>query len=333
MKLLLPISLILKLVTADREYLGLLPFDKCGSITQPQKGFWVGRGEGATDKLSFHSECEREGNNNGKCTIMCKNYASNLIMDRTKEGTWDRQMGDDTPQKKYLVKCKCETYLEDDGTVTTEDCRWKPRRYWKEEGYREEYDLGDAGEGEEPWVKPTRWPQGTNIVHLRKRRGLDEPRMRFYCEDEAPQHILDKLMIKPHDLNQANAVRQFEDNKGFESCGNMYDLFPTTGGIWHCKQNVTDPNTGKTFKQEVDPTNVPYEAVCAWGCNANGNWDSKEARFACVKPWIARPSGKFALKEKWRRFRGYGLRVYKQGMLECDNFDNDNNLRKKRSVD
>lgn len=333
MKLVLLTVSLLKLATADREYLGLLPFDRCGSITQPQKGFWVGRGHGSSDKLQFHSECEREGGLNGKCTIMCKNYASNLILDRTKEGKWDNALGlNDSPHKKYLVKCKCETFKEDDGTVTTEDCRWKPRRYWKENEYRDEFDLTDGeGEGDE-FVQPTYWPSGTNIIHLddlqlkkRKKRAIDEPRMRFYCEDEAPDYIKDQWMLKPED----SSVREYADNKGFETCGNMYDLFPMAGGQWHCKLNVTDPQTGQTSKQDVDPTDVPWKAICSWGCdNGNGNWDTKEARVACVKPWIARPSGKFALKEIWRRFRGYGLRVYKQGMLNCNHYD-DNFLKKR----
>jgi len=325
MKLILNTSALIslvKLAAADREYLGLLPFNRCGSITAPQKGFWVGRGEGSSDKLIFDEECEREGNTNGKCTIMCKNYASNLILDRTKEGKWDRALTPDT-QKKYLVKCKCETWMEDDGTVTTENCGWKPRRYWKEKDYRKEYELGDAGIGEEPWIQPDKYPSDAPIQHLRKKRGLEEPRMRFYCEDEAPEDIKGDWMLKPEDAS----VRQYADNKGFDNCGNMYELFPNAGGTWRCRLNETDPVTGQYNKIEVDPTNVPHKAICSWGCEENGNWEAKEARFACVKPWIARPSGKFALKEIWRRFRGYGLRVYKQGMLNCD-YHTDNMLRK-----
>jgi len=330
MKQILSISLlsILNSVHADREYLGLLPHARCDSITKPQKGFWVGRGIESSSKLKFHSECEREGGLNGKCTIMCKDYSSNLILDRTKEGAWDNSMGGlDNPRKKYLVKCKCQTYREDDGTITTENCAWKPRRFWKEKEYREENDLGDAGIGEEEWVQPTYWPADATIVHLRKRRSLEdrlatkEPRMRFYCEDEAPEEIKNAWMLKPED----KSVRQYEDNKGYETCGNMYNLFPTSGGEWKCRLNITVEATGETKKIDVDPYNVPHKAICAWGCTENGGWDGKEARFACVKPWIAQPDNKFSQKEIWRRFRGYGLRVYKQGMLKCSHFDN--NLR------
>lgn len=325
MKLIIsPLLLTILKVSADREYLGLLPFDKCGSITEPQKGFWVGRGDDASRKLRFHPECEREGNTNGKCTIMCKDYSTNLILDRTKEGKWDKAVNADYA-KKYLVKCKCETWMEDDGTVTTEDCGWKPRRYWKEKSYREGYDLGDAGVGEEPWIKPTKYPLDANI-NGRKRRGVEdrEPRMKFYCEDEAPAHIKEDWMLKPEDVG----VREFKDNKGYETCGNMYNIFELTGGEWHCKMNVTNEATGATHTEEVDPTNVPHTALCSWGCNVGSNWEAKEARFACAKPWIARPDNDWALKDIWRRFRGYGLRVYKQGMLDCQHFDS-NILRKK----
>lgn len=321
----------LKLTLADREYLGLLPHNKCGSITKPQHGFWVSRGEGSTNRLQFHPECEGEGEENGKCTIMCRNYETNLILDRTREGSWDRALGRaDSPQKKYLVKCKCETWQEDDGTVTTQNCEWKPRRYWKEEQYRDDYKLGDAGEGDEPWVQPTWYPEDA-LVLRRKKRALSQPRMTFYCEDEAPQHIRDDWMIKPHDLGENRSVRQHEDNRGFPTCGNMYEIFPQAaqdGGEWNCRMNTTDPITGRSSKEVVSALDVPHGAICSWGCNgSNSVWEAKEARFSCEKPWIARPTGKFALKEIWRRFRGYGLRVYKQGMLDCSIHD-DNLLKK-----
>lgn len=319
------LSFLTNSISADREYIGLLPFNNCGPITTPQKGFWVDRGEVAVSntKLRFSEECENEGTNNGKCTIHCAGYTQNLIMDRQKEGGWDRSMGgDDSPQKRYLVKCKCETYKEDDGKITTENCGWKPRRFWKEKEYREDFELGDSGIGDEPWLQPTKYPESAEIIHLRKRRGLEEPRMKFYCEDEAPAHISSEWQIKPHDLGIAKSVREHVDNKGYEFCGNMYDLFPMSGGEWHCRMNVTDPSTGASTKVEVDPTNVPHTAICSWGCTNGGSpWDAKEARFSCEKPWIAQPSSKFALKEIWRRFRGYGLRVYKQGMLDCEHYD------------
>jgi len=252
---------------------------------------------------------------------MCKNYQTNLILDRTKDGKWDRTLRPDV-QKKYLVKCKCKAWLEDDNSVTTEDCEWNPRRYWKENDYRTEYTLGDAGIGEEPWVQPTKYPE--DAIINRKKRSLDEPRMRFYCEDEAPQHIIDNWMLKPEDKSVRAYNKWDADNKGFETCGNMYDLFPNAGGEWRCRLNVTNEDDGTSKKISVDPLNVPHKGICAWGCGTGNNWHTKEARFACVRPWHARPSTKFELTEIWRRFRGYGVRVYKQGMLKCEHFDNDN---------
>lgn len=333
MKLIKTTSILLSFLTnsisADREYLGLLPFNNCGPITTPQKGFWVDRGEVtvSNSKLRFSEECENEGTNNGKCVIHCAGFTQRLIMDRQKEGGWDRSMGgDDQWQKKYLVKCKCQTYQEDDGTITTENCEWKPRRYWKEKEYREEYELGNKGEGEEPWVQPTHYPENAEIIHLRKKRGLQEPRMKFYCEDEVPDHIADNLNIKPHDLGINKAVRKHRDNKDHPFCGNMYELFPNAGGEWTCRMNVTDPNTGETYKQVVDATNVPHTAICSWGCTegnqqANNDIDYKDARFSCERPWHARPSTKFELTEIWRRFTGFGTRVYKRGMLKCVHYD------------
>lgn len=332
---LIPFLNLTNIVTADRKYLGLLPFNRCGAITQPQKGYWVQRGEIKesiiTSKLTFSEECEQSGETNGKCMIHCAGFTSNLIMDRQREGTWDRSIGDseNSRQTQFLAKCKCETFMEDDGRITTENCEWKAKRYWREEQYREDFELGDAGIGEEPWIQPTKYPldaEGADPMLLRKKRSLQQPRMKFYCEDEAPEHIFEDLNLKPHDMGINESVRQTgRDNKGFESCGNMNEIFPTNNGEWRCKLNMIDPISGLETEIKVDPENVPHEATCSWGCNANINgvetFESKEARFSCQKPWIGRPDGRYANKEAWRRFRGYGLRIYKQGMLDCQHYD------------
>ena len=227
--------------------------------------------------------------------------------------------------------------MEDDGSITTENCGWKAKRYWQEEQYREDFELGEAGIGEEPWMKPTKYPldaegadpidgdDDNDGIYLRKKRSLQQPRMKLYCEDEIPDHISDQLNLKPHDMGIKQSVRPTDkDDKGFDYCGNINEIFPTTGGEWRCVINTPDPLTGLNQEIEVDPENVPHMATCSWGClnsDDNNSWESKEARFSCQKPWIGRAGGNFADREAWRRFRGYGLRIYKQGLLNCQHYD------------
>lgn len=285
----LPLFSFGTLVLSERVSLGLKPYGGCASITQPQANFWVAKGSGQ-EKLRFEKDCENPGSDNSKCIISCKRYDTPLIMDRGDESKWDRSF-DPKQQKKFLVKCKCEAYQETDGSTTFENCRWKPRRFWSEQKYRDEWDLNN-GEG-------------------RMRRSAAEPKATFYCEDDTPAHIRETWNLK------TKTDRTFPKDKGFEDCGNMYDIFPLSGGEWRCRSKTPSGVDGEWIKNDADATALPHKAVCSWGCGSGDSWEAKDARFVCMKPWIARPTSKWEDKDIWRRFVGMGVRVFKQGLLDC----------------
>lgn len=181
-------------------------------------------------------------------------------------------------QKKFLVLCRCTQ--DDQGNY--EDCKWTTRRRWSKKDYNEQ----QSG---------------------RMKRSSDEPRATLYCEDDTAQDERDSWNIKP------KGNRQWKDSnkerKKYTSCGDMISNFPTAGGEWRCHDE--DKNT-------VSHTDLPFKGSCQWGCVKDGQFEKRSARFTCYRPWIGQTGTKWEGKDDWRKFKGMGVRIHKQGLMTCD---------------
>ena len=94
----------------------------------------------------------------------------------------------------------------------------------------------------------------------------------------------------------------------------MTQNFPSVGGEWRCKD---------ADKNKIDGTVVPWRGSCTWGCTnqTTGSFESRDARFTCYRPWIGnvQENGKdWTNKESWRKFKGLGIRIFRQGLMTCN---------------
>jgi len=317
----------------ERDYIGFKPASACGSILEQHPGFWITVGDNNNVELS--DDCDKPDTENARCLIGCANDNDRLIVDRTGVDKWDRALAPENNNKnlqsKFLVKCKCETTKlihkdTNEEKIEFTKCKWKPHRWWSEGNYRDHHNidwsigLGKADgqfndQYNEFWKKMLKRKRRSASVS-RTKRSSTSPKATFYCESQAPEEVKDVWKLRN---DQKGQIRVFDNKKGetYTSCGDMNELFPGTGGSWRCRGRQTHPDTGEITKIWVDHTDVPYGAICAWGCDKDGNWESKAARVTCAKPWIARPTTKWETKDIWRRFTGLGMRVYKQELLNC----------------
>merc|ERR1719326_691165 len=125
----------------------------------------------------------------------------------------------------------------------------------------------------------------------------------MYCEEDTAQDKRDEWNIK-----EKGTGRQWKNNKGYTDCGDMIENFPAVGGEWRCKDEQ---------KMEVAGSTAPFKGSCVWGCNEGGKFKSKSARFTCYRPWIGQASTKWENKEAFRKFKGMGVRIFRQGLMQC----------------
>lgn len=269
---------------ADKKWVKEEPAAACGDITKQQKGLWIDMGDPDIN-IKMSNGCTDE--NQSRCTVWCSGFSQSVVFDRRKESEpgklrWDRRVGLEK-EKKWLAKCMCEVTGQDaQGDNILENCRWDRKRKWNKRGYMQDHDLRVRRDAEDP-----------------------ESRATLYCEEDTAQSERDTWVFKPD-----NVTRSFKSNKGYTDCGDMTTIFAAQGGEWRCR----DSN-----KNKVDGTVAPFKGACQWGCRgADGKFEKREARFTCFRPWIARDGSNWADRDIWRRFKGIGIRVYRQNLMKCD---------------
>lgn len=265
------------------EFKRMKPGNSCNDITTKQAGLWIDMGH-PDENIRMNDGCRQ--NSTTRCTVWCDGFDQHLVLDRRDPETWDKRIMTDK-DKKLLLRCMCEIEGTDaSGNDITGKCKWTKRRRWSKTQYVED--------------------QTSN----RQRRETDEDlsRATVYCEDDVSDEIKESWNIKEKEDGRA-----WRRPRNFDDCGDMTTNFPGVGGEWKCKD---------ADKNHIEGSVVPWRGSCTWGCHnsTSDSFESRDARFTCYRPWIGnvQENGKdWTDKEAWRKFKGLGIRIFRQGLMTC----------------